>query len=353
MVVHRDTLIVQAAERYKLRTKLEANVLSRMPAASWTFEPGLNLMTFQSLAAAVRKDRTTALAKLKQVGGLVVDECHVAPADVYYSVLNAIDAEYRLGFSGTPLDRSDNRSLMAIAALGRVIYSISAKTLIDAGVLALPRVRIVTVKQERPASKAGGRRSGASAFADAYNAMIVGSAIRNSMVVHLAKSAPKPCMIFVKQIEHGKALKQMVEGQGLSCEFVWGTTQSQVRSNAIRRLDRGDTEVLIASVVFQEGVDVPGLESVIVASGGKSVIATLQRVGRGMRTNGGTKSEFVVYDLLDVGSPMLATHSRRRMNSYVREGYEVVLEGDDGSSTRYQPKLKTRSQRRAGVMPKL
>ena len=77
-----------------------------------------------------------------------------------------------------------------------------------------------------------------------------------------------------------------------------------------------------------------------------SVIATLQRIGRGMRTDGGRKASFEVYDILDMGSPMMERHSRRRMNTYVREGYQTIVQASDGTMTGYAPKLRTRREKR-------
>jgi superfamily II DNA or RNA helicase len=173
--------------------------------------------------------------------------------------------------------------------------------------------------------------------------MIVESTERNAGVVETCRNAPKPCMLFVKKIEHGRALKIELEQAGLRAEFVWGDKSTQQRDAAVERLERGDADVLIASVVFQEGVDVPSLRSVVIASGGRSVIAALQRVGRGMRTDDGKKMTFQVFDFLDQGSPMLERHSRRRMNTYVREGYRTVLQGEHGS-VEYKPRFRTRRE---------
>jgi len=347
-VVHRDTLVTQQAARYRKRTGLEPNIIQGGDSASWAISPGLNLITFQSLAAGIRNDPDATDRALARVDGLMIDECHVAPANVYYNAIQRCNAEYRIGFSGTPLDRTDNRSLMAIAALGTVIYSISSETLIKAGVLAMPRITMVKVTQVAP--KTAGRpgfRARAASFKKAYDAMIVDSVERNAAIVELVKTAPKPCMVFVKVITHGKRLAKDLERAGMSSEFVWGNTKSETRLAAIERLERRDSDVMVASVVFQEGVDIPSLESVIIASGGKSVIATLQRIGRGMRTNDGKKSSFEVFDILDVGSPMLERHSRRRMNTYVRESYETLIRSEDGRrTTTYSPTLKTRRQKR-------
>lgn len=343
-LVHRDGLVEQQARRYKKIVGREPNVLSRTHPGYWKVVRGLNLMTLQSFAAGLRADRDAVDKALSDVDGVAIDECHVAPADVYFAAIQRCPAEYRLGFSGTPLDRTDNRSLMAIAAMGRVIYSIRASELIDRGVLAAPRVRVLPWVHGEPTGKRHGRES---AYQHAYRELIVESEGRNALVAEAARAAPKPCMVFVKAVEHGKDLQRQIEVLGPSCEFVWGSTAGKVRDAAVERLVRGDTEVIVASVVFQEGLDAPNLASVIVASGGKSVIAALQRIGRGMRSDGGRKSHVDVVDVLDRGGhDSFEMHSRRRMNTYVREGYETVIEQADGTTKPYAPRLRTRGEKR-------
>lgn len=337
-LVHRDNLVVQQSKRYQRLTGREPNILTG--DKRWQLKDGLNLMTLQLLAAGIRRDKAEVDRALTEVEGLLIDECHVAPADVYFNAIQRCPAEYRLGFSGTPLDRTDNRSLMAIAALGKVIYSIKAQTLIDAGVLAMPQITMAQVRQTLDAD------TNVRDFHTVYDELIASSEARNAEIVALVNGATKPCMVFVKQIEHGKTLTRMLQRAGLSTEFVWGSTAKTSREAAIQRLEFRDSDVMVASVVFQEGVDIPSLESVVIASGGKSVIAALQRIGRGMRTNNGAKTTFEVFDIMDMGSPMMERHSRKRMNTYVREGYQTIIRAEDGSSLAYTPKLLTRRERK-------
>jgi len=342
-LVHRDNLVSQQAKRYKKYTGLIANEMSRTPPRDWKLVRGLNLMTLQSLAAGLRADREGVKIALSQLDGLVIDECHTSPADVYYNAIQQCHAEYRLGFSGTPLDRGDNRSLMAIACLGKVVYSIKPQVLIDAGFLAAPQITMVPVRQTASAE------ARAEGFHGVYEELICASEERNAAIVEIVRGAPKPCMVFVRIVEHGRLLVRAMRAEGINTEFVWGEKSKLAREGAVERLERGDSEVLVASVVFQEGVDIPGLESVVVASGGKSIIAALQRVGRGMRTDGGRKVTFDVYDVLDLGSPMMERHSRRRMNTYVRESYATVIRSADGTAEAYQPRLRTRREKRERI----
>jgi superfamily II DNA or RNA helicase len=349
-LVHRDSLVDQQAKRFTKITGQATQELSRTPPRTWNLIRGFNLITLQSLAAGLRSDPEGVSRALSVLDGIIIDECHVAPADVYYDAIQRCPAEYRFGFSGTPLDRTDNRSLMAIAALGKVVYSIKATALIDAGVLAAPQITMVTCRQSPPAVKGGPTmRQQAAAAKKVYDSLIVESSERNCAVVRMVQEAEKPCMVFVKIVDHGSTLLRMLRSAGIETEFVWGLKTKEQRLAAVERLERGDAQALVASVVFQEGIDIPSLRSVVVASGGKSVIAALQRIGRGMRTDGGRKLVFSVYDVLDVGAASLERHARRRMNTYVRESYQTIVRSEDGSSKPYTPRLMTRKQKREAM----
>ena len=78
----------------------------------------------------------------------------------------------------------------------------------------------------------------------------------------------------------------------------------------------------MCTVVFQEGVDIPDLRTVVIASGGSSVIAALQRIGRGMRVSD-NKSSCIVIDVHDTGEYFLENQSKKRKKAYEGAGHDV------------------------------
>ena len=309
-LVHRSTLLDQAAERFELRTGLKAG---RIGDGQWEQGERFTAATFQTLAQ--QADSRAAQKLFHETEGLIIDECHVLPADSFWKVaMKFKNAYYRIGLSGTPLARGDRRSILAIAALGNIIYRIKTDTLVDAGILSRPKIRLVPVYQE----------TDAPTWQGVYGECIVRSVKRNKALIDSAAKAEKPCLVFVKEIKHGKALMKRMEKEGLKADFVWGTDSTDRRKDAVKRLVRGDTEVLVCSVIFQEGVDIPELRSVVIGSGGKSVIAALQRIGRGMRRAEG-KDTFEVWDIADKGNKWLEKHTQARLNAYTSEGHETVV----------------------------
>jgi superfamily II DNA or RNA helicase len=153
----------------------------------------------------------------------------------------------------------------------------------------------------------------------------------------------------VTQVKHGKALCSLLERNGLKAEFAWGEKETSMRHAALKRLERGETEVLVANGIFQLGIDLPSLKSVVIATGGKSVIAALQRIGRGMRADAKTnKTTFEVFDIYDkgcgctedkdrddpphVGCRILEKHSKERLKAYRSEGFIPQIIKDKGEN---------------------
>jgi superfamily II DNA or RNA helicase len=319
-IVHRQTLMQQTADRYLLRTGRAR--CGRIGEGTWDVDPSDDFVvaTFQTLHARLRSatgDAATWLrAFLATFGGAMFDEAHVLAADTFWAVaMLTKGAYYRVGLSGTPLARADKRSTLTIGATGPVIYRVRPETLIKLGVLSRPRIRFQVCEQE----------SEKPTWQGVYGDTIVRSPKRNRLLVAMAQKAAKPCLLFVKEVAHGKALAKALTAKGVRTEFVWGEKSTEVRTAAIRRLEHGDADVLVCSVVLQEGVDIPTLRSVIIGSAGSSAIAAIQRVGRGTRRVQG-KTEFEVWEVADKGHRWLERHTRSRMKAYMSEGYETTVE---------------------------
>lgn len=257
-----------------------------------------------------------ALPLIKRVSGLIVDEVHGAASNSYYEVINMCEnAYYRYGFSATPLQRGDKKSVFAVAGIGPVIHEVTAKYLIDRGFLTPPEIKMVNLEQN----------SDKKTFAGVYGELIVKSNVRNNLIVQMCQKVKYPALCFVKQVKHGKILEKKLQKAGVKCKFIWGDSNDPQRQAAIKQLVYGDIDVLVVSTIFDVGVDIPSVESLINAAGGKSVISALQKVGRGMRKAEG-KKVVTVYDIFDKGHTWMENHSKKRLKAYLSEEYKTTIE---------------------------
>lgn len=294
--------------------------------------------TFRAIKRGVPESTVDKRKRLRNlidnVQAVAYDEVHQAAADGSYRILmNTPSAFYRFGFSGTPLQRGDRRSIFSVAALGSVIFRVPTETLIQQGFVSKPQIVMVPCPQTGQAPT----------YQGAYGELVVRSTRRNVLAVELAKLVPKPALVFVKEVKHGRALAEWIRKAGLSCEFVWGDKVTAQREDVMRRLGDGSLDCCVCNVVFQTGIDIPELRGIVNVAGGKSTIASIQRVGRGSRivkdAHGNViKNAFVVYDVLDRdGSPtgssasFIERHAKRRMRDYSREGWPVRIDEQIGA----------------------
>lgn len=330
ILTHRKDLLLNTSERFLKRT---GEVIGIIGEGRFDVRR-VTVAMFQSVFAALKKHDDAMIRLLRSVKGVMIDECHVLPADSFWRVVLQLHSAYfRYGFSGTPFARGDKKSVFVWGALGPIVHKIKPQTLIDAGVLAKPEIRLTRVVNPDATSKT---------WTEAYAKSVVRSKPRNAAVLKQVAAATKPCLLFVNSVEHGKLLEGALRRKNEKVEFVWGKHALAVRRAAIERLVHGETDTLICNVIFQEGIDIPELQSVVIAQGGQSIIVALQRVGRGMRkrahTGEVTKETFKVYDVADekcgqcgaehphASCKWLAKHTRARIAAYSSAGYSVIVE---------------------------
>ena len=122
-------------------------------------------------------------------------------------------------------------------------------------------------------------------------------------------------LILVRQITHGKELYQRL--QDLPLYFVTGEVDGNVRDEVKQKFEDGELKCLIASSVFDIGVDLPTLDALILAGSGKGSVRTLQRIGRVIR-KAPNKENAIVVDFID-NAPYLDKHSAARIATYETE----------------------------------
>lgn len=318
-----SSLVVQAAERWALRSGgARAGDVGAIADGRWETGRCFTAATFQSIRAALVRTDPAAMELLKSAVGLIVDEAHVLPADSFLDVADACPAPFRIGLSATPMARGDRRGTVAVGCLGPVIYRMTSPELIALGKASRPSIRMVRVEQtEFPCFS----------WRDVYEARVIHGQARNAALVQIAKVAAKPAIIFVRDVKtHGKILERMLWAEGLKADFVNGAHSTGWRKSVAGALRRGAIDVLVASAVFEKGIDIPELRGVINGAGYQSTIVAVQKLGRGMRVDrdadGNVREggqDFELWDIDDVGNKWLEKHSRTRRGAYEEEGFDV------------------------------
>lgn len=322
-------LLHQTVASFKADTNLEVGWIS----ATEGWNPTQNGVTVCLVSSVIKrksrgsgKVKNEATAKrfqelAKSFQAVLVDECHHSSADGWRWVLRSmVNARFRFGLSGTPWAQRDEAAALKVKAyLGPVIARVTNDELIQKSWSALPVIHMVPV-------------NGVSApigiqleFVEMYENGIVYNDLRNSMIIKLCEqfaASGKLCLVIIHRVAHGEILGELLDLKGIDHRVITGQTDSEERQQNFQDFKVGRFPVLVSNVL-SEGVDVPALNGLIFASGGKGSKQTLQRVGRGLRKKLTGENTVEIYDFIDSGFSYLKTHSRRRMQIYRQENFEI------------------------------
>lgn len=247
---------------------------------------------------------------------MLCDEIQHWSAESCQVVSNSMEkARYRFGVSATPW-RDQGDDILIDGCFGKPVAEVSASELIKSNVLVKPSIYFVPVS-----SNIGG------AYHDVYKKCIVNNEHRNHIICSMAEqmyNSNRKILILVRMLEHGRILENLIPNS----VFINGETDKKKRDEILDKMRSGYPGIVIASTIFDEGIDVRPLDALILAGAGKSSTRALQRIGRVIRSYQ-NKQDAIVIDFFD-DVKYLRAHSKRREKLYKSESeFKVIKVGKD------------------------
>lgn len=293
-------------------------------ASIWTIGQaiGMNkkniLLDSEDEEKEVSKNKYVEILKMmKETKVHIIDECHMSACETIQQIFKHTQAEHLYGLSGSPW-RDDGADLLIESVLGKYIVNISASRLIGEGYLAqaLIRFRIVPpypIELEK-------------AYQSIYKKYVVENDARNGLVLNAAKALVEKgyqTLVLFSSLKHGKILYELFK-QHMKCAILDGSNSKEEREKVKKDLQDHKIDCVLASKIFDIGVDIPSLSGLVIACGGKSTVKALQRVGRVIRRYS-SKKNAVIIDFIDQ-APFLDNHSKIRYKIYKSEdGFDVNI----------------------------
>jgi superfamily II DNA or RNA helicase len=127
-------------------------------------------------------------------------------------------------------------------------------------------------------------------------------------------------VVFVERIKHGKRLLSELKEKGWNVVFAYGGRSDMERVGIVESMRKKKYDVVVATTIFDEGIDVSGIGGIVFWCSIKSIVRIMQRVGRGVRIEEG-KSEVDVWEFV-VDNKYMKEHLKRRITYYDKEGLE-------------------------------
>lgn len=298
VLVHTHDLLeqwVRLLRSWEYRVRVVAGGQARLgPLGVFNGQPELCVAMVQTLTRA----GAAADPLLASAGAVVLDECHHAPASTFRELLNRVPARHRWGVTATP-ERGDGLSVMLELALGEQLYEITTQQLLAGGYLMqpiiLPVFSAAQVDLQRCTSA-----NGQLVIARAVQ-QLVDDPERHQLLLQLASvaaQAGRTTLLLVPRVEQAQRLAEHLRARGVLAADATSATGKQQRIAQLRQLRQRKLQVLVATQLADEGLDVPVLDCLVVASTGRAAGRAVQRIGRVMRTAEG-KGQPVVVDVVD------------------------------------------------------
>lgn len=309
VLAHREELITQAART--MRKVFGVNGVGIVMAEQNQPDRPVVCATIQTLGSERR------LRSIKDIGLVIVDECHHAVSASWTKVIEHYAARGArvLGVTATP-NRADRRGLIDV--FDEIVHEVEMVQLMREGHLIPPRgvrLEIDGLNLDAVKKSKGDYQDGA--LADALSGALAHEVVAKAVVEH--RPAGTAVILFAPTVACAHDFSEALNDVGLRSAVVSGTTHKTERRASIAALGSGGLDVLCNVGVLTEGTDIPAVGMIVMARPTQSEALYRQMVGRGLRPHPG-QDECVVLDvagstrnnrLQGVSSLLGAEHAKR------------------------------------------
>lgn len=251
---------------------------------------------------------------------VIVDECHrictsAESVGMFYKVVNAMKAPYKYGLSAT-VHRSDGLIEATKFAIGDVVYRVPDEAIAD-------RVVPVNISPVYTDVIAGWEARSADGMLD-YNKFvnfITTDESRNVTIINLISILDGGVLVLTDRVAHLGLLAKMLNRPDV--RVITGKTNKTLREQYLTDMREGKANILLATYTLaKEGLDIPRLSNLILATPHNDYAVITQALGRIARSYPG-KSAAYCYDIVDRDGYALKSFKKRK-TIYRKNGYEVT-----------------------------
>jgi superfamily II DNA or RNA helicase/HKD family nuclease len=213
---------------------------------------------------------------------VIVDEFHHAEAATYRRLLDHLDPRVLVGMTATP-ERTDGLDVKRWFD-GRFAFEMRLWDALDQRLLS--PFQYFGIADDTDLSQVTWRRGG-YATAELSN-VYTGDDARVAKVLRtvrdlVADPTRMRALGFCVSVEHADYMARRFREAGIAAASITGETNAAEREHALLRLQAGEVQVLFTVDLFNEGVDVPEIDTVLFLRPTESATVFLQQLGRGLR----------------------------------------------------------------------
>lgn len=280
-VAHREEILKQSM--YTFRAVLKDANFGEMFVGSYKPEGIDNLfISIQTFNSQSFTEKTTS----DFYDYIIVDEFHHAAAPTYQKLLSYYNPQILLGLTATP-KRMDGKSILPyfnnrIAAEIRLPEAIDRKLLCPFQYFGVTD----TVDLDHLKWAAGGYDKGELSRIYTLSGMMANrraDLVVTSLLKYVTDIDDVKGLGFCVTVEHAEFMSNYFNARGIPSMFLTGHSPDEERKEAKARLVKGEVRFIFVVDIYNEGVDIPEVNTVLFLRPTESLTVFLQQLGRGLR----------------------------------------------------------------------
>ena len=290
-VVHREQILDRTIREYRRVLGGPATDYGLLTGTSKQLDRRFVFATIQTLSQESTLDSVSPEA----FDYVIIDEAHRAGAPTYQRVIDRLNPSFLLGMTATP-ERTDGFNVFELFHYN-VPYEIRLGKALEAEMLSpfhYYGIADITYEDDLTTSE------------DTPLRLLISPERVNHLIraIELYGQAGIPArgLIFCSRVEEARDLsaelnKHQLRGRQLRTVALTGADSIESREARVSELEAGELDYILTVDVFNEGVDIPSVNQVIMLRQTQSAIVFVQQLGRGLRLASG-KDYLVVIDFI-------------------------------------------------------
>ncbi len=330
-LVHREQILKQAQRSYK--NVLEKSVTTGLLSGSYKQTDADYLF---STVQTMSRDNVLAEFKEDRFECIIIDETHKAGADSYQKIINHFKPKLLLGMTASP-ERTDGFDIYKLFD-NNIVSEIRLQDALEDDLLCPFHYFGISELEV-----------GGQVIDENTEFRFLSDEQRVNHIIEKAEyfghdGNRVKGLVFCSRNEEAKALSDAFNTRGYHTVALSGSNSQQEREMAIERLEmycdvKDDRPVLDEALdyiftvdIFNEGIDIPQVNQVIMLRPTQSAIIFVQQLGRGLR-KADNKEYVVILDfignynnnfLIPIALSGDRTYNKDNVRKYVREGSRII-----------------------------
>lgn len=278
-IVHREQILKKALSSFKRIIGGNDSDYGILSGNSKQLEAKFLFATIQTIS----KDNYLEQFGQDYFDYILIDEVHKAGADSYRKTIDFFNPKFLLGMTATP-ERTDNLNIYELFDYN-IAYEIRLQEALEEDLLCPFHYFGITDYE-----KDGNLINETADLKYLVNDERIDFLINKIDYYGCYGNKPKG-LVFCSRKDEAKQLAQSFNKRNIPSSYLSGDHGLDERENEISRLENGEINYIFTVDIFNEGIDIPKVNQVVMLRNTESSIIFIQQLGRGLRKD--ESKEFV------------------------------------------------------------